>query len=315
MWVSSNGGDTWDLVSGTSRPLTGPVVNSTNTVRTFTDGARSADCSDNDGGLYLIGGSSRSPTYHWSNVSYSSDVVNWDNWGSQSFWRRQRSTCAVNRNRQLFVLGGLTHVNNAATASASNDVWMSTGTGGRGGWSLVTLRSNWRTRQGPNSDFYYSSYLNTEVLYVMNGYVGAQRWNDIWVSVNNGQSFARLNAAAQYAGRMDAQLTVNSQGVMIISAGDCGDTCNKNDVWASLDGGYTWGNCCDGAMCGFTVREDHVQALDSQGRLVIFSGSQSPLIIPSATCSLHSTPRHMFPPLHSTPLLTSTHPSPLLSSP
>ena len=34
------------------------------------------------------------------------------------------------------------------------------------------------------------------------------------------------------------------------------------------------GNCCDGEGCGFTKREDHVQALDSQGRLLVFSGSQ-----------------------------------------
>ena len=115
-----------------------------------------------------------------------------------------------------------------------------------------------------------------EVLYVMNGYLGGRdrRWNDIWVSIDNAQSFERLNPAGVYDGRMDSQLSVTAAGVMVISGGDCGDVCNKNDVWASLDGGYTWGVCCAGANCGYQVREDHVQELDKNGRLLLWSGSR-----------------------------------------
>ena len=267
VWLTQDGTQ-WHLVSGTANGVTATST------RNLVDYARTADCQDDAGGLYLVGGSTRSPTVHGSNVSYSSDVVNWDHYTNQAFWRRQRSTCTVNAQRQVFVVGGLTHVNGAAAATASNDIWMSANVGGNGGWTLVTARAEWYRRQGMNADFFYNSYLGVELLYVMNGYDGTPRWNDIWVSTNHGLSFARVNAAAPYKGRMDARVTFTKAGAMIVSSGDCGDTCNANDVWASLDGGYTWGNCCDGPLCGFTVREDHVQALDSAGRLLIFSGSQ-----------------------------------------
>ena len=275
VWASSDSGASWALISGVSVSADSVRTPSAETTRTLWDGARSTDCADADGGLYLIGGSYRNPTNHTSNVTYSTDAVHWDNHGPQAFWRRQRSTCAVNRAKQPFVLGGLTHVNNSATAAASNDVWMSGVVGGNGEWQLVTRRAPWQARQGLNSDFYYSEYLQAEVLYVMNGYFAAQRLNDIWVSTDHGASFRRLSPYAKYQGRMDAQLTITQSGIMVISAGDCGDNCNRNDVWASLDGGYSWGNCCDGPTgCYFSRREDHVQALDAQGRLLIISGSQ-----------------------------------------
>ena len=226
VWLTSDGGSTWVLVSGSNQGVTATAS------RNIVDGARSCDCSDADGGLYLVGGSTRSPTIHSSNVSYSADVVNWDFFPNQGFFRRQRSTCAVNRAKELFVLGGLTHVNNAATATSSNDVWMTRNVGGNGGWTPATTSARWAARQGLNAEFYYSAYLGTEVLYAMNGYVGAPRWNDIWISTTNGMQWVRLNPYADYDGRMDAQLTITAAGIMVVSSGDCGDTCNKNDVSA-----------------------------------------------------------------------------------
>ena len=134
-------------------------------------------------------------------------------------------------------------------------------------WTKVTEYSRWYRRQGSNSEFVTTPMPgNPEVLYVMNGYRGGvdRRWNDIvsahqaivahtlysklsfahpyllllyscccavqWVSTDNAVTFERLNPAATYDGRMDSQLSVTSNGIMVVSGGDCGNFCNKNDV-------------------------------------------------------------------------------------
>lgn len=262
VWLTSDSGSTWQLVSG---PGSGVPVNG------LDDQSRTADCYDKDN-LYLVGGTAWSA--HSSNVSHSTTVTSWTMYRQQSFYPRQRSTCAVNRAGELFVFGGLTITPPSTRATDSNDVFYSTSRG-NGGWSMVTANAAWWRRQGHNSEFVITPN-GQEILYVMNGYIGGvdRRWNDIWVSADNARSFQRLNPAAVYDGRMDSQLTVAGNGIMIVSGGDCGEYCNKNDVWASLDGGYTWGVCCAGANCGYEVREDHVQELDKSGRLLLFSGSR-----------------------------------------
>ena len=268
VWITSDSGSTWQLVSGVAGAVNSAVANNG-----LDDQSRTADCYD-ENNLYLVGGTT-SGNSHSSNVSHSTTVTSWTMYREQAFYRRQRSSCAVNRAGDLFVFGGLTITPPAFTgATDTNDVWMSN-MRGNGGWSMVTYTAAWWRRQGHNSEFVQTP-IGQEVLYVMNGYIGGvdRRWNDIWTSTDNARTFQRLNPAGVYDGRMDSQLTVASNGIMVISSGDCGDYCNKNDVWASLDGGYTWGVCCAGANCGFEVREDHVQELDRTGRLVLWSGSR-----------------------------------------
>jgi len=92
------------------------------------------------------------------------------------------------------------------------------------------------------------------------------------VSSNTGASWAMVTAAAAYHGRQDGQLLITPSGALLVVAGDTGtnDPGNVNDVWASLDGGYTWGNCNNTA--GFTIREDHVAILDSRLYLWVMQG-------------------------------------------
>ena len=265
VWITSDSGSTWQLVSGIAGTVNSAVPNNG-----LDDQSRTADCYDNDN-LYLVGGTAWSQ--HSSNVSRSTTVTGWTMYREQAFYRRQRSTCAVNRAGELFVFGGLTvYPPDFNRATDTNDVWVSTNHGD-GGWSMITYTAAWWRRQGHNSEFVQTPN-GQEILYVMNGYIGGvdRRWNDIWTSADNARTFQRLHPAAPYDGRMDSQLTVSSNGIMVVSSGDCGDYCNKNDVWASLDGGYTWGICC--TYCGFQVREDHVSELDKSGRLMLWSGSR-----------------------------------------
>ena len=268
VWITSDSGSTWELISGKAG-----AVNSGFPDNGLDDQSRTADCYD-ENNLYLVGGTAWQA--HSSNVSHSTNVSGWTMYREQAFYARQRSSCAVNKAGQLFVFGGLTVTPPTARATDTNDVWVSS-TRGNGGWSMITYTAAWWRRQGHNSEFVTTPMPNNaEILYVMNGFIGGEdrRWNDIWVSADNARSFVRLNPAAIYDGRMDSQLTVASNGILVISSGDCGDRCNKNDVWASLDGGYSWGVCCNGANCGFEVREDHVAELDKNGRLLLWSGSR-----------------------------------------
>ena len=102
VWITSDSGSTWEMVSGRTVNHTSAVPNNG-----LSDQSRTADCSDGTN-LYLVGGTAQNQVGHSSNVSRSSDIVHWEQLGTQTFYGRQRSTCAVNRAGSIFVFGGLT---------------------------------------------------------------------------------------------------------------------------------------------------------------------------------------------------------------
>ena len=109
VWITSDSGSSWELVSG----ITSDGVSSQYTQQMLNDVARTADCQDPvSGALYLLGGSPRyqqgTPRPYSSNVTYSNNVLDWTQQGPQAFYPRQRANCAVNRQQQVFMLGGLT---------------------------------------------------------------------------------------------------------------------------------------------------------------------------------------------------------------
>ena len=91
---------------------------------------------------------------------------------------------------------------------------------------------------------------------------------------------------APFVGRDHARLLSTSNGVLIVLQGDTqppikpgtngtdeiyGADTYDNDMFASLDGGYTWGQC-SGAAIAWGGRQYPAAALDSQGYLYVGGG-------------------------------------------
>ena len=265
VWATSNG-NSWYLIGGYDAASGTP---SRNTARVLIDQARTADCSDSSSGkIYILGGTAPG-NVRSSAVWTSTDAgMNWVKVGDAPWTGREAATCMVDSKGVLVVMAGTTAGEN------TNDVWSSANGGAT--WTRRSMAAPWERRTQADGESYRSEALGVDVLYVANG-IGVKpasynRINDVWVSSNSGSTWAAVTLAAPYYGRQDSQLLVTATGALLVVAGDTGlnDPGNTNDIWASLDGGYTWGLCNNTA--GFEVREDHVAVLDSGGFLWVMQG-------------------------------------------
>jgi len=124
----------------------------------------------------------------------------------------------------------------------------------------------------------------SDAIYILYGYrqyveggVGNVYRNDVWVSTNGGIRWVQLLTNAPWVQRGDSQVEITQNGVMIISSGVSSasgvDKRELNDVWASLDGGYSWGICTDNAE--FTDRQFQYTVLDDEGYLYTMGGREN----------------------------------------
>jgi len=127
---------------------------------------------------------------------------------------------------------------------------------------------------------------DVDVVYQMMGYVQndakvsrGQYSNDIWISYgeanNIGLKWHRIHEHAPWIARGDAAAEMSSSGVLVLSSGVASYSSDEtaavlNDVWASLDGGYSWGLCQEDAE--FEDRRFQYSAVDSKGHLWVMGG-------------------------------------------
>jgi hypothetical protein len=125
-----------------------------------------------------------------------------------------------------------------------------------------------------------------DVVYQMMGYIRNDAkvnrgvyTNDIWISTGSptsiGSKWHQIQSNAPWMARGDAQADMTSNGVLIVSSGLAGYASDEtenilNDVWASLDGGYSWGLCHKDAE--FSDRTYTQAAIDELGHLWIMGG-------------------------------------------
>jgi hypothetical protein len=112
-------------------------------------------------------------------------------------------------------------------------------------WTRRTATAAFPNRTQADADSFKSTAMGVDLLYIANG-IGVKpsnfdRLNDVWVSSNQGTSWQAVTLSAPYIGRQDGQLIALSTGALLVVAGDAGINLpgNVNDIWASVDGGYT----------------------------------------------------------------------------
>ena len=245
--------------------------------------------------LYSVGGDlSGGDTSGTNAVWYSTNLG--QSWGSLAapFPGRGNSVCFVDSYSRLYVVGGKWPASNGTLVS--HDVWQGVmSTGGQPSTLSFTLQSGappFSPRDGFSGASYYSSTLVQDILYVGSGYgynslLAAQGdngvgYNDLWASSNQGQSWS-LVTIAPYPTRYHARLLATQSGILVMLAGAneqlpvAGGSSQissvlLNDMWASLDGGFTWGQCSSQLFPPYqnqslpyargTGREDPLAAID-----------------------------------------------------
>ena len=225
-WVTTDSAKSWMQVES---------------ARTVTDFSRTADCySHQTGRVYALTGSEKgSGDTRTARIVASNDGANWEVLSEDAgFLPRERPGCTVDSQGNVFIFGGSTRSNDGGSTSASNDIWWSRNLGST--WQRLTQRAPWTPRISTDTQTYASTVFNKDLIYVANGDGGRTYGfqNDVWVSSDSARSWSRLVSNTTYPYRKDAELSIANNGVMVVSGGD-NDASNVNDVWASLDGGYT----------------------------------------------------------------------------
>ena len=229
-WVTTDGAKTWLQVE--SR-------------QTVADLSRSADCySHQTGRIYAITGSTPGGgDQRTSRIVASNNGINWEVIVEDALFQpRERPGCTVDSRGVVYMFGGSTRSADGSTA-ASNDIWSSTNLGVT--WR-VSPRPRWLPRISTDTQTFSSPVFNKDLIYIESGDGGSKNGtppgygfhNDVFVSSDGARSWWQLTANAPFPYRKDAELTITNNGVLIVASGDTDDG-NANDLWTSLDGGYT----------------------------------------------------------------------------
>ena len=177
-------------------------------------------------------------------------------------------------------------------------------------WTQASASAPFSPRDGPLGATYYSTALGVDVYYVSGGYKYensvAQYSGDngvgdseVWASVDGGATW-KLIASNQFPPRYHGRMLATKDGVLVVVAGanapptykggsGQGSSYLRNDMWASLDGGFTWGSCAtqlfpfaggfnasqSNSFARGTGREDALLAIDpATGYLYMGQGLQ-----------------------------------------
>lgn len=216
VWRSTNGGDTWDLL--TDNAPWSPRYRHSSVVLL-------------NGDILLMGGDVGSPLYFSDEIWRSTNGgANWSQVNvTGTYWSgRTAHTSVVLANGDIVLIGG---VDDSGNIGYKSDVWLSE-TGGES-WTRLVENAGWSTRWG------HTSVVLPEPdgrLVLMGGESPEFGYmNDVWVSENDGATWMKLMDHAGWSGRWMPASVVLSSGHILLLGGYDNDG-YMNDVWASAEG-------------------------------------------------------------------------------
>jgi len=115
-----------------------------------------------------------------------------------------------------------------------------------------------------------------DITFVIAGRNTRDNYNDVWASSDDGKTWVAINPAAPFMQRSSAGGVVSKDGLLIVAGGFADDDAGvfnrqiANDVWVSMNGGYSWGRCVLDAE--WDDRFQQAVVLDDAGYLYIVSG-------------------------------------------
>jgi len=234
VWLSSNGGLDWQLVSQTGAGFPGS--------------AWSGHIIDSQNRIFKIGGE------RWGTPNTGNGEVYMSTNGGVS-WTRQMNTSRttglpprsfadtyVDASDNIYVAAGL-----EVGGPGLNDVWVSSDAGKN--WKKqgngLPLGAPMGGRSSASLLIHKSPVLQKDIMYYFGGYsrgngqANPQYHNDVWVSSDLGRTWKRILEQAPWTERDNFNAEITKDG-LIVFAGGLNSREALNDVWVSADGGYTW---------------------------------------------------------------------------
>ena len=212
-------------------------------------------------------------------VYTSSNGLDWTTVGGTEFAGRQSAFCVVDPASDLYVIGG----QNTTGSEYENDIWFSAN---QAQSFTQQTTAPWSQRDSQNG-WVHQSPLGKSVVYAIGGHAEVEnaRPNEVWVSSDNGVSWTLLGNG-QFLGRDHFGAGITSSQIMLVVGGKLmaenavGSHLGENDVWASLDGGVTFGFC---GNAEWVVRQDHRFIIDTQDYLYVTGGTSNNQTGPTVT--------------------------------
>ena len=277
VWASSNLGRDWSLISG--RTL-GRQAQAYAAESSFTDTYNAGSASVQDPvsqAIYKLGGLLNSPM--GAEVWRTTNAVQWV---EQSAYGREPyhssgfypAVTANSKGRLIEATGG-------DRTTLGNDVWMTTDSGRN--WRLQTDKAPYAARYAQASMSWQSASAlsGADVMWIIGGQTSYDNLNDVWATSDEGKTWAVINAAGPFPQRHLGGSAVTRDGVLILAGGFADEIPGgapatlasiQNDVWVSMDGGYSWGRCVQDAE--WDDRYLEMVAVGPDGYLYVGGGVQ-----------------------------------------
>lgn len=191
-------------------------------------------------------------TNGWYNITGSSG------WGPA----RRFASAVTTKNGSILLLGGYNSV------SYFNDTWLSVDNAQT--WTKINASSGW-----PVGMSYGMVVTSNDTIVIMGGTNGAEgRMNQTWHSVDGGKTWSQINASSGWTGRTGASFVILPDDSIVLTGGyDTSSSPHQNDVWKSIDYGYTWARV--NSSPGWAGRYAHSSVVMHDGSIVLMGGSSS----------------------------------------
>ena len=218
-----------------------------------------------------------------------------------SFTARTSAAGTTDSKGNLYILNGISQYDsNSFPYVLLGDVWMSS----NGGlvWTQSAASTPWSSlgngRMESAAASYYSSYYSNDVIYSIGGCSTSSAgfnvagstlienpYNDVYVSINQGQNWYTVTTAAAFSPRCGLSVAVTSGGVLVVVGGRSAQSYTSSqsgwptyynsilgaqtltDVWTSMDGGATFYQ-----LTTTGGRDRAAIAFDNSGFLHVVSG-------------------------------------------
>ena len=267
-YVSADSGNSWTLIGGIG------AATNTNGSLSYTASTHPSTFTPDDSGACKRFDPVKQPNEFYvldeTFAFFSTNGIDWTKAAAPEYAGRTSASCLVDTQSNVYVIGG----QNISSKAYENDVWSSASFGatfapvGTAPFSQRDSMSAWA-----------ANYPLGKVITAIGGHAKVEdfRPNEVWVSSDSARTWSLLTKAP-FTGRDHFTSLVTSNNIVVVVAGknDVAVPAGKqgmNDVWASLDGGATWGACSTGAE--FPVRQDSTLAIDSQGYLYVSGGTSN----------------------------------------
>ena len=216
-----------------------------------------------------------------ADVFWSDNLLKWTMATQTANWFTPRADAACvappldyngdKSSHQLVCVGGWLE-DGDEDGGVSSQVWVGTNNGAR--WRQVKDGPFPARRSFPMVT-YYSEALKSNVITFMTGVSRSGPYlSDVWTSLDNGITFVQITDKGPFGARNDATAEVTSEGIMTLVAGSTqvdGQLVRQNDVWVSVDGGYTWTELVTDAPWDDRWRQSSL--FDNQNRLIVVAGA------------------------------------------